>query len=105
MRLNFYENILKFRKTYDDGWVKIYKTTNSSSVGLVDIIKTGYEKDAEKQMMLSFQVSNIKGWYSYIKNEEVKILKPLSEDKNSPIKAFLIEDPGGYKVEFFKWNK
>ncbi|NOZ46055.1 MAG: VOC family protein [Chlorobi bacterium] len=100
----FYENTLGFENTYDDGWVKIYKTTDNSLIGLVDILKTGFHKEAEKQVMLSFEASNIKGWYAYLKSQNVSFIKELSDENNTPISAFLIKDPGGYKVEFFKWK-
>jgi len=101
----FYENILGFDKSYDDSWVKIYNSRNGSAVGLVDILKTGYDTTAEKQVMVSFQVSNIKGWYSYLKSRNVHFEKPLQEEQNAPISAFLIKDPGGYQIEFFKWKQ
>ena len=34
---------------------------------------------------------------------EIKYLKEIYNHDSVPIRAFLIEDPGGYTVEVFQW--
>ena len=34
-----------------------------------------------------------------------EVLKPIADSSTNPIRAFLIEDPGGYTIEFFSWKK
>ena len=51
-------------------------------------------------VMLSIVTSEVDAWYERLKaNAEIVFLKDISE--NDMIRSFLIEDPGGYTVEFF----
>ena len=53
--------------------------------------------------MLSIVTSEVDAWYERLKaNPDIVFLKEISE--NDMIRSFLIEDPGGYTVEFFQWR-
>ena len=101
---DFYENTLGLQKTMNEDWVKIYQLTDTSSVGVVKVGPGAYHATQEKNaVMLSIVTSDVDGWYRRIKAAgKVKFLKDIYES-DVPIRAFLVEDPGRYTVEFFQW--
>lgn len=101
---DFYENTLGLQKTMNEDWVKIYQLTDTSSVGVVKVGPGAYHATQEKNaVMLSIVTSDVDGWYRRIKTSgQVKFLKDIHES-DVPIRSFLVEDPGGYTVEFFQW--
>ena len=100
---NFYGNVLGLEKTLDDTWVKFYKTSSNGTVGLVAESDGAWHDAQEKNaVMLSIVTSEVDAWYQMLKRKDgVSFLKDIGD--GGPIRSFLIEDPGGYTVEFFEW--
>ncbi|MGY8794367.1 MAG: VOC family protein, partial [Woeseiales bacterium] len=100
---HFYGNILGLEKTLDWDWVKFYKTGPASTVGLVTEGDGGWHKVQETNaVMLSLVTEEIDAWYEQISGKEGAVfLKDIAD--GGPIRSFLMEDPGGYTVEFFQW--
>ena len=101
----FYGETLGLEKTFDRGWVQIYRSSQNSYVGLVDETRGRHRDAADKPVMLSLVTKEIDAWYAYLKERKVKILSPISDSSNVPVRVFLTEDPGGYTVEFFQWRE
>ncbi len=103
---NFYGNILGFKKDFDGEWVKIFRITDGGRVGLVDESK-GYLKAAsDKPVMLSIDTSDVRGWYEHVKESGAKYVKThLKAESDGFANSFMMNDPAGYTVEFFQWNK
>ena len=103
----FYKDLLGLESTYEDDWVSIYKLTSSSAVGLVLEGGTAYHKaKQDNAVMLSIGVENVDAWYEKIHSTEgVKTLKEIYNHPKAPIRAFLVEDPGGYTIEILQWLK
>ncbi len=101
----FYGGLLGLEKTFEEDWVKIYKVTETASVGLVRPGGEGayHTTQAKNAVMLSIVTSDVEAWYRRLKAAEVKFIKDI-ENPDVPIRAFLVEDPGGYTVEFFQWQ-
>jgi predicted enzyme related to lactoylglutathione lyase len=101
----FYETTLGLTKTFDETWVKIFQLTPSSSIGLVQEGETSFHRaQANNAVMLSIVTEDVDAWYQRLKQDEgIVFLKEIYNNKNVPIRAFLVEDPGGYTVEFFQW--
>ena len=100
----FYEGTLGLEKTFDEGWVQIYRVSSTAYVGLVDETRGVHRTSESKPVMLSIVTSEIDAWYAHMRTSGVKLLSELSNSENAPIRAFLVEDPGGYTVEFFQWR-
>ena len=99
----FYGESLGLEKTLDWDWVKFYKTGPASTVGLVTEGDGAWHQVQEKNaVMLSLVTEEVDAWYARISGKsDVKVLKELGD--GGPIRSFLLEDPGGYTVEFFQW--
>ena len=60
--------------------------------------------------MLSIVTENIDAWYEYLVDSGVEIRKELPDNRSklkptdAPVRGFVVEDPGGYTVEFFSWQ-
>ena len=100
---HFYGEVLGLENELDWDWVKFYKTGPASSVGLVTEGDGGWHKVQEyNAVMLSLVTEDVDAWYERItKHDDLKILKDIGD--GGPIRSFLLEDPGGYTVEFFEW--
>lgn len=100
---HFYGDILGLEKSIDWDWVKFFKTGPSSNVGLVQQ-GDGAWHDAKQDnaVMLSLVTRDVDAWYARIsRRDDVTLLKPIGS--GGGIRSFLLEDPGGYSVEFFQW--
>jgi len=104
---NFYANILGLEASYEDDWVSLYRITENSFVGTVKEGQAAYHKVQESSaVMLSLVVDDVDAWYKkIIAHPDVLILKEIYNNENAPIRAFLVEDPGGYSLEVFQWVK
>lgn len=101
----FYGKVLGLKKTFDQGWVKIFQISTTSYVGLVDETRGSHQSSENKPVMLSIVTSDVESWYEVLTAKGIKIITELSDSYSVPVKAFLVEDPEGYTVEFFQWIK
>jgi len=107
----FYEGLLGLEKTLDVDWVKIYRITATSSVGLVLQGHGLHEVSADKPAMLSMVTDDVDAWYKKMKDASVRIISELPEPGlendpgGAPVRGFIVEDPGGYTIEIFSWQK
>jgi lactoylglutathione lyase len=98
--MNFYEDVLGFTLAIDQGWTKIYQSSTSGYIGLVDGTR-GYHKASEvKPLILCFRVPDVDAWYQYLLSQGVPMLKDIKNSEELHIRAFLIEDPEGHTLEF-----
>ena len=100
---DYYGATLGLELEFDWAWIKFYKTGPSSSVGVV-AEGEGAWHDAQKTnaVMLSLVTSDVDAWYERLRHREnIVFLKDIGD--GGGIRSFLLEDPGGYTVEFFQW--
>ena len=101
----FYEDLLGLEKTYDAAGARIYRTSASSYVGLVEQGSGYHEASDDKPVMVSLVTDALDEWYAKLVAAEAKVLSELADSSRAPVRAFLVEDPGGYTVEFFQWRQ
>ncbi len=101
----FYEETLGLAKTFNEDWVKIYRITPTSFVALVQEGEGSFHRaQAENAVMLSIVTEEVDAWYERLKRDQsIVFLKEIYDNQHAPIRAFLVEDPGGYSIEFFQW--
>lgn len=101
----FYEDILGFELKLDREWVKILKYASDCHVGLVDSSRGSHKVMEEKSARLQLFVDDAQAWHDYVKMKGLKPSKDkLVEGKSLNIKAFSVQDPGGYTVEFCEYT-
>lgn len=66
---NFYENELGFRMVADQGWVKIYQTSPSGFIGLVDERRGMMDYADEKAIEIEWQIENKKDFEEFLKRK------------------------------------
>jgi len=107
----FYGEVLQLSLTMDEDWVKIYQITPTSSVGLVKQGRGFHDVAEDKPAMLSMVTEEVDAWNARLKAANVTILKDLPPPAtqpgpgSAPVRGFIAEDPGGYTIEFFAWQK
>ncbi len=102
----FYEKVLGLEFIVDQGWTKIYKVSNSGFIGLVDEKKGMHKFTEEKAVNVSFLIRDIDQWFDFVSQNK---LFPLRSDQmelgpENKYKAFVGFDPGGYFMEFDRFN-
>ncbi|MFT6956520.1 MAG: putative enzyme related to lactoylglutathione lyase [Halieaceae bacterium] len=104
---SFYGETLGLEKTFDQDFAKLFRMTPNSVVGVILEGRTSYHRVQETNaVMLSIVTPDVDAWYDRLVSDGgATILKPIADSTSSPIRAFLVEDPGGYTVEFFSWLK
>ncbi|NHJ86920.1 MAG: VOC family protein [Asgard group archaeon] len=104
----FYERIFNFEKEIDQGWAKVYKTSQGAYLGLVDEKKGFFNWQDKKTIMITFVTSTaeqVDEWYENLKKHNVKFISTPKNIDEIDIRAFLFQDPEGYVIEiqyFFK---
>ncbi|MDJ0939553.1 MAG: VOC family protein [Woeseiaceae bacterium] len=107
---SFYRDLVGLNATTDTDWVKIFEVTPGSSIGLVQEGKGFLKAAADKPAMLSLVTDDVDAWYQRIIDADVPVLRELppagspADKDRAPIRGFIVEDPGGYAVEFFAWQ-
>jgi hypothetical protein len=101
----FYGTILGLDKTQHFGWAKLFRVSAGAEVGIVKSGSGAYHAaQRNNAVMLSIVTTDVHAWYARLKAAKgVRFLAEISSGQSAPIRNFMIEDPGGYTVEFFQW--
>jgi catechol 2,3-dioxygenase-like lactoylglutathione lyase family enzyme len=97
----FYEDRFGLRLTVDQGWAKIYQTSPSGFIGLVDESRGMHSYTEQKAVTVSFLTDDLNGWFEYVQDHEAFELRSqeISAD-DQRFRAFVGYDPEGYYLEF-----
>ncbi len=101
----FYGETLGLEKEFDLEWVKIYKLSPTSSVGLVNATGGAHKPSADKPVMVSMVVekSEVDTWWKYLKAKGVDVGDSPGAEGDGAVRAFGFKDPEGYSLEVFAW--
>lgn len=97
---HFYEENLGLELLVDQGFAKVYSSSPSAFIGLVDGAQGLHGFTEEKAVNVSFFSDQIDDWYAHLLEKGIKIRDPLEDAENFPVRTFVIYDVGGYFVEF-----
>ena len=96
----FYENSFGFELLVDQDFAKVYASSPTGFIGLVDESQGLHRFTPEKGVNVCFLTDEIDAWYGHFQAKKVKIKVMLEEMKSIPVKAFVAFDPGEYFIEF-----
>tara|TARA_R110000823_G_scaffold315704_1_gene450952 strand:- start:187435 stop:188733 length:1299 start_codon:yes stop_codon:yes gene_type:complete len=104
---NFYENVMGFELAADQVWTKIYRATDDSYIGLVDVSRGMHSYAKDKAVNVGFMVNDLEGWFNYVQGHKAFELKEnsISNDEEGKYSGFVGFDPGNYFLEFDKFNE
>ena len=103
----FVENVLGLEIVADQGWTKIYKTTDTGFIGLVDERRGMHKFTEEKAATISYIIDDPDGWFDYVdSNQSFKLRSDsVGTGPDGKYRAFVGYDPEGYFLEFDKFYK
>jgi catechol 2,3-dioxygenase-like lactoylglutathione lyase family enzyme len=106
----FYREVLGLSASFELDWVKIFRLSSGSSVGLVNATKGSLRPaavDEEKPVMVSLVVeqADVDRWHSYLKSKGVEVGAGPKVGADGRVLAFAFKDPGGYTLEVFAWRE
>jgi lactoylglutathione lyase len=98
--MRFYEDILGLTLTVDQGWAKVYQTSPTSFIGLVDEARGMHRASETKPVAVAFVTPDVDAWYGWMVSKGVKMRSAVADSKSLPIRGFTAYDPEGYTLEF-----
>jgi extradiol dioxygenase family protein len=103
--VRFYGEVLGLEKSFELDWVKFFRLSPTSAVGLVNATKGSLRPSKDKPVMVSLVVplDAVEDWYAYLKDRGVAIENPPAVGADGKVKAFGFKDPEGYSLEVFAW--
>ena len=96
----FYETKFGLEMIVDQGWTKIYQTSPTGFLGLVDQERGMHQSTEQKGVTLSFWTDNIDEWFTHASGENGFELRSDSVGRNDRFHAFVGYDVEGYYLEF-----
>jgi catechol 2,3-dioxygenase-like lactoylglutathione lyase family enzyme len=100
----FYQNVLGLQLLVDQGFAKVYSSSSTGFIGLVDEAKGLHRFSKEKSVNVGFFTRELDEWYDYLLQRGLKMRGPLEEGVKGLVRAFVTYDPAGYYLEFDKFN-
>ena len=104
---DFYRNTMGLEQVTDVSWVKIFKLTQTTHVGLVADGQGQIKASDDKPVMLSLIVSDVDAWYERLTARGIKANhEPRDNNRGSDsphLRGFMIADPEGYAIEIIKF--
>lgn len=97
----FYERVMGFEQIVDQGWAKIYQTSRTGFIGLVDESRGMHRFTEDKGVTASFFTSDVEAWFDYLKDQESFELRTEEIlNESDKVRVFVGYDPGNYFIEF-----
>jgi hypothetical protein len=111
----YYEDVAAPRKFYgqtlglvpylENEWVTLFHAASGATIGVVKVPNCCQSAATKRSVvMVSLVTDDVAAWYRKLRRDaSVRIVKDLYDHPGVPIRAFEMEDPAGYTVEFFQW--
>jgi catechol 2,3-dioxygenase-like lactoylglutathione lyase family enzyme len=98
----FYQETLGLTRVVDQGWAKVYQSSKSGYIGLVDERRGMHHFTEKKAVNVSFVMSDLEGWFTYAKkNRSLTFGADSTVVTTDPrFHTFFGYDPEGYVFEF-----
>ena len=102
---DWYENKLGLKKIMEEDFVVIFEITATSQLGLVNATGGTLQPTENKGVLLSIETAELEAWYAKLSAVEgINITQGIVNNDNGLIQEFRLVDPGGYIIEFFRWQ-
>jgi predicted enzyme related to lactoylglutathione lyase len=95
----FFEEVMGFELVVDQEWAKIYRIGASSFLGGVAGDRGFRKPQRDAPVLVTLVTQDVDGWYNYLKEKGIKILRGVEDREEIQIRCFFFEGPGGYAFE------
>jgi catechol 2,3-dioxygenase-like lactoylglutathione lyase family enzyme len=97
----FYEEVMGFEQTVDQGWAKIHASSPTGFIGPVDGARGMHSWTEEKGVTVSFFTDDLDSWFSYLKGQSQFEWRSeeIVEESRAGARVFVGYDPDGYFIE------
>ncbi|MCG8466715.1 MAG: VOC family protein [Gemmatimonadetes bacterium] len=96
----FWEERIGLEMIADQGWTKIYQTSPTGFVGLVDETRGMHSFTDDKAVTVSLWTDQLDDWFEHARDGAFELRSDTIETGNPRYRAFVGYDPEGYFVEF-----
>ena len=99
----FYEDVMGLTLMVDQGWAKIYPTSATGFIGLVDGEKGMHQATEDKAVTVSFLTTDVDAWFEHLElQEELENLELRHHEvlDEGFVRVFVGYDPEHYFLEF-----
>lgn len=99
----FYQEAMGLTLIVDQGWAKIYPTSSTGYIGLVDGERGMHQATRDKAVTVSFLTTDVDGWFAHMKRQrELEMVELRHEEvlDEGFVRVFVAYDPEYYFLEF-----
>lgn len=96
----FYEELMGFDLILDQGGCRIYQVCEDAFLGFCQ--REGVRPSPEG-IVYTFVTDDVDGWYAFLKERDVDLVKAPEENPAYNIYHFFFRDPNGYLLEVQKF--
>ena len=96
----FYEDVMRLDLLVDQGFAKVYASSDTGFIGLVDAAQGLHAFTDKKSVTVCFFTEEVANWYKHIKNSGVRLHTPEIQVESGAVEIFVAYDVGGYFLEF-----
>jgi catechol 2,3-dioxygenase-like lactoylglutathione lyase family enzyme len=97
---HFYEEILGLQLIVTQNFARVYVSSKTGFIGLVDEAQGLHRFSGEKAVNVGFITEDVQSWFSHLKNENVKLHTPSVRVESGAVEYFVACDTAGYFLEF-----
>ena len=97
----FYEELLGVPLTVDQGWAKVYRTSETGFIGLVDGARGLHQATELAGVTISFFTDDVDAWADRARAQGLELRSDEVGDESGRVRTFVAYDPGGY---FLEWD-
>ena len=101
---HFYEDLFGLKLLVDQGFAKVYSSSPTAYIGLVDEAQGLHRFSREKAVNVSFITEKVDAWYHHLRSRELTMRVPLDNAEQGLVRAFVTLDLAGYFLEFDWFN-
>lgn len=96
----FWEEQIGLEMVADQGWTKIYQTSRTGFIGLVDETRGMHSSTEQKAVTVSLWTARLSDWFDHANAGAFELRSDSIEAGNPRYRAFVGYDPEGYFLEF-----
>jgi catechol 2,3-dioxygenase-like lactoylglutathione lyase family enzyme len=96
----FYEDTMGLPLLVDQGFARVYGSSKTGFIGLVDGAQGLHKYSREKSVTVSFFSDDLKAWWKHLKGKGIRFHSPSISVESGAVENFVVYDPGDYYLEF-----